>query len=112
VRENFSRPCRDLVNLPTFPGAEAPGISGRPSGAGFSSVSFHRLARQRVLTHTLKRCAAQNRLHRRLFQQPANGAAAQNCLASTLPRTQPPKEVMVLPGIMASVGAATLSLQI
>ena len=53
-------PLRTCSTFPLFPALKRRAISGCPSGAGFSSLLFHRIAPQRVLTHTLKPCATQN----------------------------------------------------
>ncbi len=45
--------------FPLYPALKRRAILKRPSGAGFSCVSFHPVARKLVLTHTLKRWATQ-----------------------------------------------------
>jgi hypothetical protein len=46
--------------IPRFPALKRWAMFGRPSGAGFSCVSFHWIVQKLVLTHTLKRWATQN----------------------------------------------------
>src|SRR6266436_1707847 len=46
--------------VPPFPALKRWAKLGRPSGAGFQDISFHWIARKRVLTNTLKRCATQD----------------------------------------------------
>jgi len=57
VRENWVVPPGPESLGPLFPALKRWAKFGRPSGAGFSGISFHRISRKRVLTHTLKRWA-------------------------------------------------------
>src|ERR1019366_7223605 len=51
---------------------------GRPSGAGLSGISFRRIAQERVLTHTLKRCATQNQERNRVLPQPVKALSSRS----------------------------------
>src|SRR5450759_1188923 len=53
VREDWGVPGTCSV-FPLFPALKRRAILKRPCGAGLSCASFHRIARKRVLTHTLK----------------------------------------------------------
>src|ERR1017187_3807541 len=59
VRENWRVPPGLRSFFPLFPALKRWAKLVRPSGAAFSSSSFHRIAKTSVLTHTLKRCATQ-----------------------------------------------------
>jgi hypothetical protein len=60
VRENSVVPPGLESFFPLFPALKRWAKFGRPSGAGLSGISFHRIAQKRVLTHTLKRYADTN----------------------------------------------------
>src|ERR1019366_354715 len=57
VRENWVVPPGLRSFFPLFPALKRWAKLVRPSGAAFSSSSFHRIAKTSVLTHTLKRWA-------------------------------------------------------
>jgi hypothetical protein len=57
VRENWVVPPGLGSFFPLFPALKRWAKFVRPSGAGFSNSSFHRIAKTPVLTHTLKRWA-------------------------------------------------------
>ena len=54
VRENSVVPPGLEFFFPLYPALKRWAKFGRPSGAGLSGISFHRVAQKRVLTHTLK----------------------------------------------------------
>ena len=57
VRENSVVPPGLESFSPLFPALKRWAKLGRPSGAGFSCISLHRVDRKGVLTHTLKACS-------------------------------------------------------
>src|ERR1019366_2292781 len=57
MRENWVVPPGLRSFFPLFPALKRWAKLVRPSGAAFSSSSFHRIAKTSVLTHTLKRRA-------------------------------------------------------
>src|ERR1039457_5287503 len=57
MRENWVVPPGLRSFFPLFPALKRWAKLVRPSGAAFSSSSFHRIAKTSVLTHTLKRWA-------------------------------------------------------
>src|SRR5450759_550605 len=76
VRENSVVPPGPESFLPLFPALKRWAKLDRPSGAAFSCAWFHRTVQKRALTHTLKRCATQNRGQNRVFPQPVKPCAA------------------------------------
>ena len=92
VRENWVVPPGLRSFFPLFPALKRWAKFVRPSGAGFSNSSFHRIAKTPVLTHTLRPlievgelsaavnrcatqnqaryCATQNQVRHRVFHQP------------------------------------------
>src|ERR1035437_6386788 len=80
VRENWVVPPGLRSLFPLFPALKRWAKLVRPSGAAFSSSSFHRIAKTSVLTHTLKRWAGA--LLSRAFREVAVGQCSDEDLSA------------------------------
>src|SRR5271157_3609233 len=99
--------------MPRYPALKSGAKLVRPAGAGFSGISFHRVAQRRVLTHTLKpstpsrqkracwgprRCATQKQEQNGVFHGPP-GKGGSHCISAVALIVASPADQIIISGM-------------